>query len=343
MNITRYILPLFVCLSSLLTFPAQSIEIGIGTHFQSYKNNPDIYLDILSKYGFTSFRDDYSWSKIESSPGVYNVSKNLEKTDFAILNGEKYNLKPVVILDYGNALYNQGGYPSDIQSIEAFSKYASWTAKRFKGKVKYYEIWNEWTLGTGMVKFRDEIPSANIYFELVKKTSEEIRKVDPNAVIIAGSINPLEQRARFIEFTDWEWFEKLVKLGLMNYIDGVSLHTYSYLNRDKSLRTPTGNLKYLDKFQHYFSKIAGKEIDVYITETGVTNYNGPGGLSLEESAAYVKEYTEEAGKRKYIKGLWWYDLINDGDDPFKREHNFGFFSQNLTPKKTALEIKNSSK
>ncbi|MEF3090108.1 cellulase family glycosylhydrolase [Raoultella scottii] len=343
MNIIRHILPIVFCVSSLLTAPANSIELGIGTHFQSYKNPPTVYLDILKKYGFTSFRDDYSWSKIESSPGVYSVSKNLEKTDFAIQNGMKYNLNPVVILDYGNALYNSGHYPSDSESIAAFSKYAAWTAERFKGKVKYYEIWNEWTLGTGMVKFRDEIPPADVYFELVKKTSEEIRKVDPNAVIIAGSINPLEQRARYIELTDWEWFKKLVSLGMMNYIDGVSLHTYSYLNRDKNLRTPIGNLEYLDKFHSYFSKIAGKDIDVYITETGVTNYNGPGGLSIEESAAYIKEYTKEARKRKYIKGLWWYDLINDGDDPFKREHNFGFFSKNLTPKKSALEIKNTSR
>jgi beta-glucosidase/6-phospho-beta-glucosidase/beta-galactosidase len=60
-------------------------------------------------------------------------------------------------LDYGNKFYNDGGYPSTDKEILAFSRYASWTAQRFKGNVKYYEIWNEWTIGTGMVKFRKAI------------------------------------------------------------------------------------------------------------------------------------------------------------------------------------------
>ncbi|MCP6014344.1 hypothetical protein NL362_27715, partial [Klebsiella pneumoniae] len=89
------------------------------------------------------------------------------------------------------------------------------------------EIWNEWTIATGMVKYRNQVPSANVYYNLVKKTSEVIKRNDPNAIILAGSINPLDLRARYIDVNDWKWFEQLVNLGILNYIDGVSLHTYS--------------------------------------------------------------------------------------------------------------------
>lgn len=320
-----------------------ALELGIGTHFQSYEKEPDVYLKLMNDFGFTSFRDDYSWSKVESEPGIYGVSKHIKKVDYAFLHSKQYSLNSVVILNYGNKYYNKGAYPSDSQSINAFSNYAQWVAKRFKGNVKYYEIWNEWTLGTGMTKFRGNIPSAEVYYELIKKTSEAIRKVDPSAIIIAGSVNPLEQRARYINLTDWDWCEELIRLGVMNYIDGISLHTYSFLNRYKYLRTPIGNITYIDRFHEYFSKVAGKDISIYITETGVPNYDGPGGLSIQESAKYIKEYTNEVKKRPYIKGLWWYDLINDGDDLNNKEDNFGFFFRDLSPKESAVEVKKMDK
>ena len=314
---------------------ASSLEIGIGTHFQSYSSTPETYISLIKELGFTSFRDDYPWSKTEGSEGVYSVSKFLKKTDYALLNADRDGLNPLVILDYGNKLYNKGGYPTTERDIQAFANYAGWVSHRYKGKVKYYEIWNEWTIATGMVKYRNQVPSANVYYNLVKKTSEVIKRNDPNAIILAGSINPLDLRARYIDVNDWKWFEQLVNLGILNYIDGVSLHTYSFMNGNPLLHTPQGNLNRIDAFHTYFTKKTARSIDVYITEAGVTNYDGPGGMDLIQSANFIKEYTSLVKKRSYIKGLWWYDLIDDGTDIKNKEHNFGFFKNNLEPKASA--------
>ncbi|VUS39189.1 cellulase family glycosylhydrolase [Klebsiella pasteurii] len=329
---------LLFCISSFST-AISALELGVGTHFQSYKEAPTVYIELLKNYGFTSFRDDYPWSKVELQPNNYQASRYVKNVDYAFLNAKKNGLSPILILDYGNKFHNDGGYPSTDKEIIAFSKYASWTAQRFKGNVKYYEIWNEWTIGTGMVKFRKTIPSAQVYYKLVKSVSEAIHNVDPNAIIIAGSLNPLDRRARYIDKNDWQWFYELVQLGIMNYIDGVSLHTYAFMNGNRTLRTPEGNLEFIDYFHRYFSGKAGKDVSIYITETGVTNYNGPGGMSLTDSANYIKTYTEGVRKRPYIKGLWWYDLVNDGANINNKEHNFGFFMQDLTPKQAAYEIK----
>lgn len=333
MIVARLILLIFFSLLSKFSY---SLEIGIGTHFQSYPKESDYYLKLIKDYGFTSFRDDFTWAKIENEKGKYAIHENISKTNYAFLNSEeKYHLNGVLILNYGNKFYDGGAYPSSQSSINAFVNYATWTASHFKGKVKYYEIWNEWTLGSGMVRFRNEIPPANIYFELVKKTSEAIKKIDPNAVILAGSFNPLEQRARYIKTTDAQWFKELVDLGIMKYIDGVSLHTYSFLNGNRNLRTAQGNLEKIDSFHDYFSKLIGSDINIYITEMGVTNYSGPGGLSEDEAAQFIHDYTNGVRKRSYIKGIWWYDLINDGNDKSQREHNFGFFTSEDKPKKAA--------
>lgn len=43
-----------------------------------------------------------------------------------------------------------------------------------------------------------------------------------------------------------------------------------------------------------------------------------------EAADYIVKYSLLAKSKSYIKGVWWYDLSNDGNDMNNQEHNFGF-------------------
>jgi hypothetical protein len=44
----------------------------------------------------------------------------------------------------------------------------------------------------------------------------------------------------------------------------------------------------------------------------------------------------------FIKGIWWYDLQNDGPDPREREHNFGLMDHELRPKPAYLALQRIS-
>ncbi len=156
-----------------------SFEIGVGTHLDRYKYDSATYLKLLQQYGFTSFRDDYTWSKVEKVKNKYKVDRTLQQADFAFMNSKSYNVNGMVILAYGNMNYDFGKYPTSDEAIKGFANYASWTAKRFKGRVKYYEIWNEWIYGTGMPKSRNNIPSAENYYNLVKTTSIPVIRCSP--------------------------------------------------------------------------------------------------------------------------------------------------------------------
>jgi len=166
----------------------------------------------------------------------------------------------------------------------------------------------------------------------VKKTSEKIRKADPNAIIITGSMNPLVPKDR-------TWMKSLVKKGILNYVDGVSIHPYSYMFPDKSLNTPTKNLGKIDYFEKELASIHGKEVPIYITEYGYPNNLGGNGLSEIQSSNMMIQYTLLAKKRSYIKGIWWYDFINDGQSAMEKEHNFGFLTSELKPKVSAMKFK----
>ncbi|MGR7876400.1 cellulase family glycosylhydrolase [Klebsiella aerogenes] len=326
---------------SILCFPyaaKASMEVGVCTHFSRYPNAPSFYLKLLKEYGFTSFRGDYGWGGIEESPKKYSVSKRLQKSDLAFMNAPEYGLSGMLILAYGNKFYDSGGYPVSEDGIRAFANYAAWTATRFKGKVKYYEIWNEWTNGTGVTNQRNIIPSAEDYFKLVKFTSIAVKQADPSAIVIAGGFNSLNGVNKKIGLTGTAWFAQLVKLGILDYIDGVSIHPYSFQLNDVKLKSAAGNLEGIDEFHDYFMSKFKADIPVYLTEYGVPIFNGVGGTSESIAAFTIKKYIEDARKRPYIKGVWLYDLIDDGSDKSNREHNFGLFSQNLKPKKSAIEL-----
>ncbi|HGM6909856.1 TPA: cellulase family glycosylhydrolase [Serratia marcescens] len=315
---------------------ANAFEVGVNVHLRHYPKPTDNYLTLIKDYGFTSFRAGYLWGMVERTAGEFKVVGPLIKEDDAFQQGvSKYGLNSLLILAYGNAAYNSPDYPTTPEAIDGFANYAYWTAKRFKGKVKYYEIWNEWTVGTGLKK-KKAVPPPDVFAALVKKTSAAIKRADPDAVVMAGSLNPLGQRGI-------DWFDSLMKLGILNDIDAISLHPYSYRNENMALRNPEDNLAAIDKFESRVKAFSKRTVPLYITEMGVPTYNGPGGLSNSAAAQYIVKYTMMAKARSYIKGVWWYDLIDDGDNPKINEHRFGLLNRQEKPKPSAIAYEKIAK
>lgn len=334
-------------ISLLITGPqALAFELGVSTHMRYYPKPNEFYLDLMKKDGFNSVRFDYDWSHVEEKKSIFAVSNYVERND-DIINNElkKYNFNGLVILGYGNNLYNQPkgfpntgratDYPRTPESIAAFANYAYWVASRFKGKVKYYEVWNEWLYGTGNIAKPLNVPPPEVFYQLVKQTSAAIRKADPDAVILTGSFNPTTK-------SSISWFDSLIRLGILDSIDGITLHPYGYLAADKEMGTPEGNLATIDNYEQHLRKTFGKEVPLYITEIGVPNYSGKGGVDLNSSAQFVVKYTLMAKARPYIKGVWWYDLINDGTNPRINEHNFGLYNADSSAKPAALALQKVS-
>ncbi|QJW56692.1 hypothetical protein HL670_03589 [Serratia plymuthica] len=325
----KIVLGVVVLISSSPTFALD--VVGIHSHFNRYPESSDTYLTMIKQYGFTAFRSDLAWNSIEKKKGVFSIDADgNKKEDQALQEGLlKYNLNALMVVGYGNQLYSANGidYPRTADAIAAFANYAGWVAARYKGKVKYYDIWNEWLYGTG-VKSNLGVPPPEVYFQLVKAASIAIRKANPDAVVLAGSFNTNIPR-------DVNWFDGLMKMGILEYIDGVSIHPYS-------IRLPEDNLAAIDKFETLAKKYAGKEVPIYITEVGNSSYTGVGHVSDDAAAQFVIKYTFLAKTRSYIKGLWWYDLIDDGANPNNRENRYGFVTQTKQPKPSALQLQKLS-
>ncbi len=140
-----------------------------------------VYKDYVGELGVKHGRLQSGWAKCEKQKGVY---------DFAWLDECVYGLseqgvKPWVCLCYGNPIYGSnvhlgagiGALVYSEEAMNAWLKYVEATVARYKDTVNEWEVWNE----------PNGHPSKD-YAILLMKTSEVIKKVQPDAVIFGLSL-----------------------------------------------------------------------------------------------------------------------------------------------------------
>lgn len=333
MRFFKYFTAIFFIVLPIISYAEYGKLYGVNIHANKYNMSADNVLLKIKKTGFNSYRQEISWNSVEQEKGKYNIKgKNIIK-DEIINESSKYNIEPILILSYGNDLYDGGEFPIKKESLNGYVNYARWIAERYKGKVNKYEIWNEWTLGTGM-KNKKNIPDEQYYLQLVRQTSKALKLIDPNIKVIAGSFNPLSKTGRQLKYNDMQWFENLINMGILDYIDGISIHPYSFLNPDIKARAVEENFSYLEYLQREIQATSNKkrEFPIYITEAGLSNFEGPGGVEQIVSSDFIVKYTAMISTLSYVKGVWWYDLIDDGDNKNEKEDNFGFYTYKLQKK-----------
>lgn len=149
---------------------------------------------------------DYtSWDWVEQKRGVYAVAPEVDDyVDSLVENGINVQIQ----LLYGNPMYTAvaGKLPDSIipalgsvhspdrslysiywpprtpEQIEAFANYAKWIVSHFRGRVHYYEIWNE-----PSDEFWNPSASAEEYGRLVKTVIPVVHADDPQAKVVFGA------------------------------------------------------------------------------------------------------------------------------------------------------------
>ncbi|MGO4702081.1 cellulase family glycosylhydrolase [Dyella sp. 2RAB6] len=297
---------------------AEPMEIGVGTHRWHLGLAPEEVDRMLTEARVTSWRDGINWAAVERRRGVYTIPLQFEALMHAADAAPARGLRPMVIVGYGNPLYQAGGLVTTHEAREGFAAYARWLATRLKGKVRYYEIWNEWNIGTGSTATPRAIGSVDDYARLLRVAADAIRAVDPQARIIAGGATN----------NDTAWFDAFGRSGALDIVDGVSIHPYNY-GRPLFAHTPEAAMAWVQDIQTRLSKRRGRAVTMYVTEIGWPSLTG--GYTPDQVADYLERFMRLARRDPHVAGVWWYDLVNDGDSPDDPEHHFGLFDRQHRP------------
>ena len=274
---------------------------GVNIHFTHPKPGE---MELLQKLGVGWIRNDLAWSETERQVGRYDFSNY----DFLFDELERANIRPLFILDYGNGIYQSGPPTSDV-AIAAHERWVRATVSHYKGKKIVWEIWNE----PNLEQFWKPKPDADAYARLAVRTAKAIRETDPGAVIIAPGCSGF----------DWSFLETCFQSGLLQLIDGVSVHPY----RSAAPETVIPDYKRLRGMIRFFSP--NREVPIVCSEWGYSTFSK--GVSEAKQASYLSRMWATNLSQGIPLSIF-YDWKNDGPDPKENEHRFGLVTESLVPK-----------
>jgi hypothetical protein len=316
-------------LSAQIPSPIIPDCVGVNIHFIT---GHTLDLDLITNAGFKFVRMDFTWEGTEAKAGVYNWAPYDELT----ANLDQRGLSAIYILDYANALYEPMveshhpvgdkmpeqhlASPRHPESVAAFGRWAAAAATHFHGRHILWELYNEPNGGFWRPK-----PDVAEYTTMALAAAKAIRGAQPSATIIGPAL------ATF----DWKFIEYFLKSGVLEYIDGVSVHPYR--SGSKPPETAAANYKKLRGMidQNAPESRRGK-IPILSGEWGYPSDTK--GVSLETQAAYAVRQ-QLSNLLNGIPLSIWYDLNNDGPNPADPEHNFGLMTSDLQPKPAYTALK----
>ncbi|HVX42742.1 MAG TPA: CARDB domain-containing protein [Mycobacteriales bacterium] len=291
--------------------------MGAGTHFSQGAGYVPGNLELLREMGATALRDETPWSAVETQRGVLRVPP---ANDAFVTAAVAAGIDPLLILDYGNPLYDKGERPTSDDAIAGFGRYAEFMARHFHGRVATFEIWNEWNIAIGGVTGPGD---PGDYVRLLAATYPRIKAVDPRITVVGGAVAGL----------DPTYIGGLLDAGILQHCDVFSVHPYIYGDLPLERREPEVWLEHMQDLQATLRRHnGGRDFPVYVTEVGWPTQIDDRGVSQELAAAYCSRMYLLARTLPWLKGLWWYDFQDDGWQADYNEHNFGLVRPDLTPK-----------
>ncbi len=295
---------------------AQQLITGVGTHFGQNASDATAGLPLASQAGIRSIRDEVYWSSTARERGQLAMPG---RWDYYVNEARRTGIEPLLILDYGNKLYVGGDKPRFDEAIAAFTRYAEFVAKHFREEVRRYEVWNKRSNGIG-----GTTPgTADDDARLLKAVYPALKCIDPDLDVLADEV--VTGRRRDSDF------QKMARLDLLRFVDGISDHTYFY-NRG-ARKTPEAGAEWMQETEAALRRYNdGAAVPLYATEIGWPTYSGRHGVTLDRSAACAARLLLLARTMPFVKGLWRYDFRNNGLNPAEVEQNFGLLWVGLTPK-----------
>jgi hypothetical protein len=146
--------------------------------------------------------DKIDWATVEKTKGKYIIDPEVDRAIDESVHG---GIDILMTLNYGNNLYQKVPDPIDAgptwvcghpflqcapttpEALEAWARYCGFMAGHFKGRVKYFEIWNEengWFFDSWAGN--NTVPMVRKYGQALLAAAKAVRQAAPEAKIVFG-------------------------------------------------------------------------------------------------------------------------------------------------------------
>ncbi len=248
---------------------------------------------LMKEAGVGFVRIDFGWQDIEPVQGNIGYAKYDALVELLSRN----KIEILGILDYSADWASPKGcwnYPDPDSAF--FLKYAKGVVRRYKDKVKYWELWNEpdsqvyWNPQDGLKG----------YVDLLKEVYVELKKIDPDCKILNGGLA-----------SGLSGVNRLYDNGAQGYFDIMNIHIF------ESPLDPQA-IKRAQAFIRLTRKVMARNKDgdkkIWITEIGcpgvkkgrkVENWWMGKNPGEKDQARWVKEVYENLLKDESVETVFW--------------------------------------
>jgi O-antigen ligase len=193
-------------------------------------------LEMIRQAGFTWVRQEFPWEDIEPMPGVYERSDTTggkvstwTKYDLIVAEADRLGLNLLIRLDRPPAWARQKGLATSKPNstgppddFATFANFASRVAERYKGKPRYYQVWNEPNLHS---EWNDQPIDPSGFVRLLALAYRAIKESDPQATVVMAGLAPTDQLGPE-NLNDLIFLEEAYRAGLSKYFDVMAVMVY---------------------------------------------------------------------------------------------------------------------
>lgn len=317
----------------------KKIGISVGDNLADLSDQDlDSALADIASLGVGWIRFDMAWSAAQpNGPASYNWAR----FDRIVAAANRHNLQLVPILTYTPAWARPATCSDSFKCGPAdpaqFASYAAAASARYAPMgIHTWEIWNE----PNISQFWKPAPDAAAYTNLLKKSYNSIKQVDPLATVVsAGLSDPAGSAGGNLDPRDF--LIQMYKNGAKDYMDAVGYHPYSFPNIPSG-PTWTGWSVMGDtnpSIRSIMVSYGDGNKQVWATEFGSPT-NGPTWRGDELlQAVMMRDGVQQIANKPWVAGLFLYSYRDLGTDTSTIENFFGIVRFDGSKKPAYYELK----
>ncbi len=177
-------------------------------------------------------------------------------------------------------------------SVDEFNKFAWNLATRYKGRIQYYELWNEPQLSEFLYPYNDA--ELNCLATMTKRAYSTMKSCDPNIMLLGASVLP---RSSSGGMTKAKSYLNAMQAAGWN-VDAFTTHIYP----DNGV-TASGWHDMLVDAKNTIASYSPPTSKLWVTET-LYNLNGP--VIPEDQAGSLVNQTYSYASQEGVQQVYWY-------------------------------------
>lgn len=256
--------------------------------FASPANDPAMTQYANAGYRFARF--GVPWFDVERTAGDYNLTAPQSYipgyAQLVEMLGNK-GIRPIIFVGLGNTVYGtdttNGGIQTDAQR-QGFHDYCRAIAYAFRDYDPIFEIWNEpnlsgfWVPASNVDEYMARVPYAVSGLREGWHLGRESQNL-PNPLVIAPGVANSWARGNFID--------KCFDRGLLDMVDGVSVHPYSNYSTDPAKRIPEALASPMSLLKTELAARGKPNYPIVLTEWGFSTDRNDYGVSTDTHAKFA--------------------------------------------------------